>query len=89
MNKGNLIDKIASDVGVSKAQAGRALDSFLDSTINAVKSGEKVTLVGFGTFTKAHRAARVGRNPQTGATIQIPARNVVKFKAGKGFTNAV
>jgi DNA-binding protein HU-beta len=89
MNKGDLIEKMANDAGVSKAQAGRALDSFLDSTIGAVKGGDKVTLVGFGTFSKSHRAARTGRNPQTGASIQIAARNVVKFKAGKEFSSAV
>ena len=89
MNKGDLIEKIASDSGVSKAQAGRALDSFLSNTVNAVSSGQKVTLVGFGTFSKRHRAARTGRNPQTGASIDIPARNVVRFKPGKEFSSKV
>ncbi len=89
MNKGDLINKIAGDAGVSKAQAGRALDSFLGTTMGAVGKGDKVTLVGFGTFSKARRAARTGRNPQTGASISIPAKNVVKFKAGKDFSKKV
>ena len=86
MNKTDLINKISGEVGINKVQAGRALDSFISNTIDAVSKGNSVTLVGFGTFKKVKRAARTGRNPQTGATINIPARNVAKFKAGKGFS---
>lgn len=89
MNKGDLITKMANDASVSKAQAARALDSFLTTTMSTVKNGDKVTLVGFGTFSRAHRAARTGRNPQTGATINIPARNVPKFSPGKEFKSKV
>ena len=89
MNKGDLITKMANDASVSKAQAARALDSFLTTTMTTVKGGDKVTLVGFGTFSRAHRAARTGRNPQTGATINIPARNVPKFSPGKEFKSKV
>ena len=89
MNKGDLINKMSSDSNISKAQAARALDSFLNNTMSTVKSGDKVTLVGFGTFSRAHRAARTGRNPQTGASINIPARNVPKFTPGKDFKGNV
>lgn len=83
MNKGELINKIATDAKISKAAAGKALDSFLGTTSGALKKGDKVTLVGFGTFSISKRAARTGRNPQTGAPIKISARKVVRFKAGK------
>ncbi|MCB0395568.1 MAG: HU family DNA-binding protein [Flavobacteriales bacterium] len=89
MNKGDLINKIAGDAGISKAQAEKALNSFIDGTVAAVKKGDKVTLVGFGTFSSAKRAARTGRNPQTGATIKIPAKKVVKFKVGTEFASKV
>ena len=89
MNKGDLITKIAGDAKISKAQAGKALDSFLGTTMTSIKKGNKVTLVGFGTFTLAKRKARTGRNPQTGAEIKIPARKVVRFKAGKNFSQKV
>jgi DNA-binding protein HU-beta len=89
MNKGDLINKIAEDAGLSKAQAGDALNSVLDSVVGTLKKGDKVTLVGFGTFSVSQRSARTGRNPQTGAEIKIPAKNVVKFKAGKEFASAV
>jgi DNA-binding protein HU-beta len=89
MNKGDLISKIAEDAGLSKAQAGDALNSVLDSVVATLKKGDKVTLVGFGTFSVSQRSARTGRNPQTGAEIKIPAKNVVKFKAGKEFASAV
>ena len=89
MNKGQLISKIAGEAKISKAQAGKALDSFLGATMGTLKKGEKVTLVGFGTFAVAKRAARVGRNPQTGKEIKIPARKVVRFKAGKTFATKV
>jgi len=89
MNKGDLINAIAGDADISKAQAEKALNSFVDNTVKSVKKGDKVTLVGFGTFSSAKRAARTGRNPQTGASIQIPARTVAKFKVGKDFANKV
>ena len=83
MNKGDLIDKMSNDAHISKADAKRALDSFISNTTGALSNGERVALVGFGTWASTQRAARTGRNPQTGATIQIPARKVVKFRAGK------
>lgn len=89
MNKGDLINKIAESANLTKAQATEALNSTLDSITGALKDGDKVTLVGFGTFSVSHRPARTGRNPQTGQTIQIAAKNVVKFKPGKEFTDAV
>ena len=89
MNKGELVNQIASDAGLSKAQAGAALTSLLTSVHKTLKKGNKVTLVGFGTFSVSQRAARTGRNPQTGAVIKIKAKKVVKFKAGKEFASAV
>lgn len=83
MNKAELVSKIADDAGLSKAQANSALDSFTDAVTKALKSGNKVTLVGFGTFTVSKRSARTGRNPQTGETIKIKAKKVARFKAGK------
>jgi DNA-binding protein HU-beta len=83
MNKAELIAKIADDAGVTKTQANAALDSFVEAVTKTLKGGGKVTLVGFGTFSVSKRAARNGRNPQTGATIKIKARKVAKFKAGK------
>lgn len=81
MKKAELIDKMAKDAGITKAQAGKALDSLMNNVTKALKKKEgKVTLVGFGSFSKVHRKARTGRNPQTGAAIKIKARNVVKFK---------
>tara|TARA_B100001109_G_scaffold255398_1_gene258252 strand:+ start:3344 stop:3613 length:270 start_codon:yes stop_codon:yes gene_type:complete len=82
MNKAELIEAMADGANLSKADAKRALDSFLDATGGALKKGDKVALVGFGTFSVSKRAARKGRNPQTGKEIDIPAKNVVKFKAG-------
>lgn len=82
MNKAELIDAMASDAGISKAQAKAALDSFTSNVGDTLKKGGKITLVGFGTFSNNHRPARDGRNPQTGATIKIAAKNVAKFKAG-------
>jgi DNA-binding protein HU-beta len=89
MNKGELINKIAQDANLTKAQATDALNSFVNSCGSCLKSGDKLTLVGFGTFSVSHRAARKGRNPQTGKEINIAARNVVKFKAGKELTGSV
>ena len=82
MNKAELIDAMAADAGISKAQAKSALDSFTGNVGKALKGGGRVSLVGFGTFSVSKRNARTGRNPQTGATIQIAAKNVAKFKAG-------
>ena len=89
MNKSELIDAIASGADVSKASAGRALDSAIGAITGALKRGDSVSLVGFGTFSVKHRAARAGRNPQTGAEIQIAAANVPSFKAGKALKDAV
>ncbi|MGZ8558533.1 MAG: HU family DNA-binding protein [Chitinophagaceae bacterium] len=83
MNKGQLIAKIADDVDITKTQANAVLDSFIEAVTKTLKGGGKVTLVGFGTFSVSKRAARNGRNPQTGAVIKIKARKVAKFKAGK------
>jgi DNA-binding protein HU-beta len=82
MNKAELIEKIAGDADISKKQAAGALDSFTEAIAKTLKKGEKVTLVGFGTFSVSKRAARTGRNPQTGAKIKIKAKKVAKFKAG-------
>jgi len=82
MNKAELIDAIASEAKISKADAGRALDGFINATSKALKKGDRVALVGFGSFGVAKRAARVGRNPQTGKEIKIAAKKVAKFKAG-------
>ena len=84
MNKTELIDAVAAKAGLSKVDAKKALDAVLDSIAEAVKGGDKVALVGFGTFSVTERAARTGRNPQTGATIEIAAKKSVKFKAGAG-----
>ncbi|MFC0117002.1 MULTISPECIES: nucleoid-associated protein HU-beta [Pseudoalteromonas] len=89
MNKSQLIDQIAADADISKAAAGRALDSFIESVTGALKAGDSVALVGFGTFSVRERAARSGRNPQTGETIQIAAANIPSFKAGKALKDAV
>ena len=89
MNKTELIDAMAADAGITKAAAKKALESFLGNVEGALKKGGRVSLVGFGTFSVSHRAARDGRNPQTGKTIQIAAKNVVKFKAGSDLANAV
>lgn len=89
MNKGDLIDAIAKDAGLSKADAGRALNSFITNVSGALKKGNSVQLIGFGTFSISKRAARSGRNPQTGATIKIAAKKVAKFKAGKALSDKV
>ena len=89
MNKTDLIDAMASNSGLSKADSKRALEGFMDATSGTLKKGDKVSLVGWGTFSVANRAARTGRNPQTGNTIQIAAKNVAKFKAGAGLSEAV
>jgi DNA-binding protein HU-beta len=83
MNKAELIAKISEDAGITKTQANTALDSFVEAVTKTLKGGGKVTMVGFGTFTVSKRKARKGRNPQTGAEINIKARRVARFKAGK------
>ena len=83
MTKAELISKIAEDAGITKVAASAALDSFLDSVAKTLKKGDKLTLVGFGTFSVSKRAARKGRNPFTGETIKIKAKKVAKFKASK------
>ncbi|HVI46827.1 MAG TPA: HU family DNA-binding protein [Chitinophaga sp.] len=89
MNKAELIDAIAQGAGITKAQANEAIDTFTSSVVKAVKGGDSVTLVGFGTFSITERAARNGRNPQTGEIIKIKAKKSPKFKAGKDFSEAV
>ena len=89
MNKGQLVEAIASDAGVSKSQAQDAVDSFFAQVRRSLSRGEKVTLVGFGTFSSSKRAARMGRNPQTGAPIRIPARKVARFTPGKGLKDGI
>lgn len=89
MNKSELIDAIASGADISKAAAGRALDSMIEAVTGALKSGDTVNLIGFGTFMVRERAARTGRNPRTGETINIPAAKNPSFKAGKALKDAV
>ena len=89
MNKAELVDSVAAEAKISKADAQRALDSTIESITKALKKGERVALVGFGSFTIAKRAARIGRNPQTGKEIKIAAKKVAKFKAGTELSNAV
>jgi len=89
MNKGELIEAVAKEVGISKALAGKVMDSTIGAVTKSLKKGDKVALVGFGTFSVGMRKARSGRNPQTGKEIQIPAAKVAKFKAGKALAQAV
>ncbi|MCO6499232.1 MAG: HU family DNA-binding protein [Vicingus serpentipes] len=89
MNKAELIDAIAKDAKLSKADAKRALESLTGNVTKALKKGNKVALIGFGTFSVSNRSARTGRNPQTGATIQIKAKKVAKFKAGAALSSSV
>lgn len=89
MNKSELIEAMAEAADIPKAAAGRALDGMVDAVIEALKSGDQVSLVGFGTFSVKERAARTGRNPQTGATIEIAASKIPGFKAGKALKDAV
>ncbi|HLW30200.1 MAG TPA: HU family DNA-binding protein [Brumimicrobium sp.] len=89
MNKAELIEAMASEAGLSKADSKKALDAFINATTSALKKGDRLSLIGFGSFSISARAARVGRNPQTGKEIQIAAKNVVKFKAGTELANAV
>ncbi|MFT5823412.1 MAG: DNA-binding protein HU-beta [Crocinitomix sp.] len=89
MNKSELVDAIASTSGLSKADSKRALDGLTEAVEGALKKGDKVSLVGFGSFSISNRAARTGRNPQTGKEIKIAAKNVVKFKAGADLSSKV
>ena len=89
MNKAELIDAMASDANLSKADAKRALESLTSNVASALKNGNKVALIGFGTFSISARSARTGRNPQTGAPIEIKAKKVAKFKAGAALSSAV
>jgi len=89
MNKTELIDAIATDADISKVAAKKALESFTENITSTLSKGGKVALVGFGSFSVTKREARDGRNPQTGATIKIAAKNVVKFKAGSELESAV
>ena len=82
MNKADLIEKIAASTGISKTSAGSAIDTLVDAVTSALKKGDRVTLVGFGTFSVSHRKARSGRNPQTGGVLKIAARRVAKFTPG-------
>ena len=89
MTKAELVEKMAKDAKVTKAAANKAIDSFVDGVKKALKKGDKVTLIGFGTFSVTQRKARKGRNPQTGAEIKIAARKAPKFSAGKALKTAV
>ncbi len=89
MTKAELIDQIAEETDLTKASASKALDTMINAIVSATKDGQKVTLIGFGTFMVSERKAREGRNPRTGETINIPAAKVPKFIAGKGFKDAV
>jgi len=89
MNKSDLVEKMAKDCDISKAVAEKALNSVMDAISEAMSAGDKVTLIGFGTFSVAERAAREGRNPQSGKAIKIAAKKVVKFKVGSKLADAV
>ena len=89
MNKAELIDAISAESGLTKADAKKALEGFVSATSTALKAGDKLSLVGFGSFSVSKREARTGRNPQTGKEINIAAKNVVKFKAGTDLTGNV
>jgi DNA-binding protein HU-beta len=89
VTKADLVNSIAEKAGLSKADAEKALKAFTDAVTEALKAGEKVSLVGFGAFSVGERAARTGQNPQTGAKINIPAAKVPKFKAGKALKDSI
>lgn len=89
MNKSELIDAMAEKAGLTKADAKKSLEAFIESTTDALGKGDKLALVGFGSFSVSERAARTGRNPQTGKEIKIPAKKVVKFKAGSDLADKV
>ena len=89
MNKSELIDAVAKSADLSKVSAGRALDATVAAITAALKKGDSVTLIGFGTFKVSHRAARIGRNPQTGKELKIAARKAPAFRAGKALKDAL
>lgn len=89
MNKAEMIEAMATDAGITKAEAKRALDSFVTNTTKTLKKGNRLSLIGFGSFSVTRRAARKGRNPQTGKEITIKAKNVVKFKPGSDLAKKV
>ena len=89
MNKQELISSISAKADLTKEQAGSALEGFIDSVTDSLKSGEEVRLLGFGNFIVSHRAAKMGRNPQTGAPVEIKAANVARFKVGKGLKDKI
>lgn len=89
MNKADLIDKIAKDARISKTASAKAIESLVDGITRALKKGDRVALVGFGTFTVSRRKARVGRNPQTGEQIEIKARKVARFRPGKDLSSTI
>ena len=89
MNKGQLVEAISRDAKITKTQAQDALDAFVKNVQSSLKRSDKVTIVGFGTFSASNRAARMGRNPQTGQPIQIAAKRVAKFSAGKALKDAI
>jgi len=87
MNKNELVDAIAAEAKITKIDAKKALDAYVNVTAEALKKGDKISLIGYGTFSVTERSAREGRDPRSGKTIQIPAKKVVKFKAGAGLQN--
>jgi DNA-binding protein HU-beta len=89
MNKADLVNSMSEQTGLTKTKSNQIIDIITTTIANALADGDKVTLVGFGTFTTSSREARKGRNPKTGETIDIPAKRVAKFKAGSGLTNGV
>ena len=89
MTKTTMVESVARNAGVTKAEASRVMEALIKSVTDALSKGEKVTMTGFGTFEVRQRAARMGRNPQTGATIQIPAQRTPAFRAGKSLKDAV
>ena len=89
MNKNDLVSQVADNSGLSKADSTKAVDAVFESITGALRGGQEVRLVGFGTFVVTHRKASMGRNPRTGESIQIPASNQPKFRAGKGLKQAV
>ncbi len=89
MNKAELIDQISKDAEITKTQANKAIDAFTNAIVSTLKKGDRVTLVGFGTFTVSERSARNGRNPQNGKKLKISAKKVAKFKAGKDFAEQI
>lgn len=89
MNKGEIVDRMANAAGISKTAADKALTEFTNAVAEALKSGDKVTLIGFGTFQVSERQARTGRNPRTGVQIEIPAKKTVKFKPGARLSETI